>query len=331
MDGSRFDALIKIVAAPSRRSLLATGGIAALAGFFGLAIPEDAQAKCKKKCGPCRRCKKGKCKKKKPDGTRCGPCSHCDGGRCQSQCPSEQCRNDVCEGASCTPPCEGCSICENGQCRELCPSEDCFEDDGEEFCRVDCDPACDLCHTCNQSTGDCEADCEPMFCTEDGCRVPCDPACEACTVCQLDLGECFEQCTSEECEADICEIPCSPACGANRECFAGTCFPVCDEPCDAGKGCIAGNTCIALAGDCPASADSCATGEIVSCFAGNVGGQCVKLNDGASFCASSVQCPGCVTDLDCQNWGLGPNSRCIADCDFCNGNGGAACVRFAGG
>lgn len=46
-----------------------------------LPIPPDAAvAKCKKKCGPCKRCKKGKCKPK-PNGTTCHG-GACQGGAC---------------------------------------------------------------------------------------------------------------------------------------------------------------------------------------------------------------------------------------------------------
>jgi hypothetical protein len=330
MDGSRFDALTRVLTAASRRSLLGAVGTTALSALLGLGPIHEAHAKCKKKCGPCRRCKKGKCKKKKPDGTPCGPCSRCEGGRCQALCSSEHCRNDVCQTQpSCSPPCTGCSVCEKGSCRELCPSDECVDDDGEAFCLLDCTPACNLCQTCNRLTGECESNCESQFCTEDGCRVPCGPPCGECAVC--DFGECVEQCTSEECDAGVCQIPCSPDCGTNRACFAGECFPVCNPPCDANEGCVAGNQCIPLAGDCPGNADFCTTGVNVTCQTGSGGGRCIKLNDGTSFCDSSITCTPCATDLDCQNWGFGPNSRCVAECDFCNPNGGTACATFAGG
>jgi hypothetical protein len=66
MNTNRFDALTKAwIAEASRRRTLA-GVLAAAIGALGLASAEEAAAaksgKCKKKCGQCNFCKKGKCK-----------------------------------------------------------------------------------------------------------------------------------------------------------------------------------------------------------------------------------------------------------------------------
>jgi hypothetical protein len=84
IDGDHFDTLTRGLANPaSRRTALGVG----LSGILGaLGVTETAAKKhkkwCKKKCGPCQRCKKGKCKP-----TAAGTlCTLADGeeGTCQS-------------------------------------------------------------------------------------------------------------------------------------------------------------------------------------------------------------------------------------------------------
>jgi hypothetical protein len=78
MDAARFDAFSRsLTALGSRRSALAT----ALAGGLGTLTIVSTEAKKKKKCSPCKKRKKGKCKKNKPDGTVCED-GTCQGGRC---------------------------------------------------------------------------------------------------------------------------------------------------------------------------------------------------------------------------------------------------------
>jgi hypothetical protein len=89
----------------TRRASLMTLGAMGLAGFTALTSRGVAEAKKKKrkKCGPCRTKKKGKCKKQKPDGT---PCE--DGG-------------GLCQDGSCG--CGGGPVCPS---REVCQAELCF-------------------------------------------------------------------------------------------------------------------------------------------------------------------------------------------------------------
>src|SRR5215213_4723115 len=61
----------------TRRRLTRLLGGLALGGPLALLGLSQAEATCKKKCGPCKRCKKGKCKPK-PAGTAC------TGGTCQN-------------------------------------------------------------------------------------------------------------------------------------------------------------------------------------------------------------------------------------------------------
>jgi len=85
MEMDRFDRLAKTVStAGTRRGLLQllplTAGLGTLS-FTGAAAKKGKRRKCKKPCGLCATCKKGKCKPK-ADGTICGPDQVCAGGSC---------------------------------------------------------------------------------------------------------------------------------------------------------------------------------------------------------------------------------------------------------
>ena len=76
MDATRFDQLIKRITTMRVSRLTALRGLAvgALAAAVGFAAPDEADAKCKKKCGQCKKKKRTKnhCKcKPKPNGTLC--------------------------------------------------------------------------------------------------------------------------------------------------------------------------------------------------------------------------------------------------------------------
>lgn len=66
MDAIRFDALTKTLIAEAIRRRTLAGVLAGALGALGRAVGEDADAaksgRCKKKCGECKFCKKGKCK-----------------------------------------------------------------------------------------------------------------------------------------------------------------------------------------------------------------------------------------------------------------------------
>lgn len=225
MDATRFDRIVKSL--HSRRAALGIGaGIGALLGLGGA----DEAAGRRKKCGPCRRRKNGKCKPK-PDGTRCGPCSTCDGGRCSA----------------------------------LCDEFDCVDDGGNEICLKTCSPACNTCQACNRVLGACEPLCEEDQCVGGFCDVPCVPPCGACSAC--DFGRCVEFCPSAECVADRCR-GCDPACDVDEECLAGECYPVCDPACEPDQACVNG-ACIDTARDCPAAPGPCFVEGNVSCFNGS--------------------------------------------------------------
>jgi hypothetical protein len=88
MDNEAFDSVARSLGtagsgSTSRRGMTRLlGGLALGAPLALLGMPSvDAnEAKCKKKCGPCKRCKKGTCKAK-PAGSACAG-GTCQGGRC---------------------------------------------------------------------------------------------------------------------------------------------------------------------------------------------------------------------------------------------------------
>jgi hypothetical protein len=130
MDSDRFDSLARsLLAGLNRRTLLG----AAFAGVLGIIRDGTIEAKNKKKkCPPCKKRKKGKCKGKKPDGMACRGGS-CQNGRCVSGCPNGAtscggvCANlqsDEANCGSCGTSCAANEVCQTGRCfpRGICPS-----------------------------------------------------------------------------------------------------------------------------------------------------------------------------------------------------------------
>ena len=146
VDRSRFDDLVRsLSAARSRRDL------ARLLGGLGLgpalwSRPDDADAR---RCPPCRKKKRGKCKGKKRDGTPC-PGGECRGGRCRPVSCFDGIRNgaetDVDCGGTCVVRCQegrrclsrsDCltGYCPGGTCQECGTDGDCPNDlDGPCYC-----------------------------------------------------------------------------------------------------------------------------------------------------------------------------------------------------
>src|SRR5215213_3578267 len=91
MDHGTLDALTRSLTdsppgSTTRRTMTRLLGGLALGGPLALLGLREAEAKCKKKCGPCKRCKKGKCKPK-PAGTACAG-GTCHKGTCVTAAPS---------------------------------------------------------------------------------------------------------------------------------------------------------------------------------------------------------------------------------------------------
>jgi hypothetical protein len=126
MDTIRFDALARQIGTATirRRGLF----LMAALGIGGLYLidPDPAAAKCTPKCGVCKRCKKGKCRRK-PRG------SSCPGGMCLSN-------------GSCGIPCETVD-----DCPTFCLCADNTE--GQGFCHQT-NTVCGVHDTCSR-TKDC--------------------------------------------------------------------------------------------------------------------------------------------------------------------------------
>jgi hypothetical protein len=86
MDSKAFDALTRFAAdTASRRGFAARLGVGFLASVPFALAGNDAAAK---PCRPCRRKnRKGRCKRKRPNGTPCGPDKTCQNGACAACLP----------------------------------------------------------------------------------------------------------------------------------------------------------------------------------------------------------------------------------------------------
>jgi hypothetical protein len=118
MDAVRFDALTKAwIAETSRRRMLA-GLLGGFMGALSLADADDAAAaksgKCKKKCGQCKFCNKGKCKTK--NGKK-----RCKKGKCKPVERGTPCGdNGTC---FCIPAIEGNPFCTGDEAVECNEAE----------------------------------------------------------------------------------------------------------------------------------------------------------------------------------------------------------------
>jgi hypothetical protein len=83
MDASHFDALVRLVTVSSPRRAVLRAGLTLTLVMFSARDSEakKRKKKCTKKCGPCEKCKKGKCKNTASGKEPCG-------GNCVERCPS---------------------------------------------------------------------------------------------------------------------------------------------------------------------------------------------------------------------------------------------------
>jgi hypothetical protein len=112
MNGLHFDTIVRTLphGSRTRRSLARSFGGVALVAAVALFAGEDADAR--RQCPPCRKRRRGKCKKKRPDGTAC-PGGTCQSGRCSPV-------SDTCDAAACPDP----GVCKTRACADnVCAPE----------------------------------------------------------------------------------------------------------------------------------------------------------------------------------------------------------------
>jgi hypothetical protein len=126
MNAVHFDRLARSLSRVGSRRRTLAAALAAALGLLGASSGEDAAAKKKKPCAPCKkRNKQGKCKKSKPNGTACRG-GTCQGGRyvAASVCPpGQETSGGVC---GTRPTCKRFGVsCDRNNALECC-SGGCF-------------------------------------------------------------------------------------------------------------------------------------------------------------------------------------------------------------
>ena len=161
MESTTFDVLTQTFAIRhSRRGMTRLLGGLALGGPLALLGLSKAEAKCRKKCGPCKRCKKGKCKPR-PAGTVCAG-GTCQGGACVPTtpppppliCPS----GTFALAGRCVPGCGEACTAKGGDCIQTF--------DLVQFCYPRAITSCTAVPTTCTSHADCGAQ---EFCTLTAC------------------------------------------------------------------------------------------------------------------------------------------------------------------
>ena len=142
MNDDRFDALTRALAAISSRRDQFSRLIAALVLSLPLAFgADDAGAK---PCPPCRRKRKGKCKKKQRNGAPCGNGGRCRNGRCDHNVCTLDCTGEP-GPQRCGPPgsscqcvnvVEGANACVKRQQGDACGTETVC--DPGQICGIPC-------------------------------------------------------------------------------------------------------------------------------------------------------------------------------------------------
>jgi hypothetical protein len=266
MDHSRFDDITKILAAPSRRSLLGIAGAAALAAVLGW---DDADARRKKK------------KKKKPKpctencvGKVCGESNGC-GGACTA-CPTgKTCINGVCVTTSCSPACTSGQHCCDALgfgtfgCWNCCDDQDCidnavFNAQGRVVCRSGgCNCPDELPALCPAGFGTAAQQCTDPRSDKRNChpdRFTCGPGCpndpdwECCDGACAFLPGCVAGGSSGDCQRQHCGTCGTPCLGEGIGCCNGACVDMTQDP-----------NCGACGADCSAVGKICDGGTCHEC------------------------------------------------------------------
>ena len=171
MDQNRFDTLTRsLTTTGSRRQAVA----AVLSGAFGvLGLVPAGGTGAKKQCPPCKKRKKGKCKKKQPDGTAC-PVGTCLSGSCFAGATAAPPPSDPCPGQPDDTACPGDGRCRSGVCqpRPTCAAHHVTCLLGSQCCSNSCSGPDGGTQSCSCSTSG-----EPCYTTIDCCQLSAPQTC----------------------------------------------------------------------------------------------------------------------------------------------------------
>ena len=285
MDSPHFDALTRrFTIVCSRRGL----GLLAALSLRGLVASNPAAAKKKKRCPPCKRRKKGKCKGTLPNGTPC-PGGACQGGSCRAvPCPGQK----QCEG-TCIPTDQCCTV------------ENCSVDEGDLCCNGECTfdkletgEACIFQDTCcsnycqqvsNSGSRRCAATCRGKGCGQDSdcCRgLRCEQVgsfhgCGGCLdtglVCDSDADCCFSACTALPGTTDkgCLSFPGGP-CQKNYDCWSCLFEGACTVPISGGSRVVCHEGVCGCPYQCCSQSD-CELHEFCDFDANGLNGECKPI------------------------------------------------------
>jgi hypothetical protein len=254
MENSRFDQFTRILAAPSRRSLLGSAGASALAALLGWnrSAAKSKKKKNKKKNKTNKKCKTAaiKCGKAcinpKTNAQHCGQCGNacsstaaCVNGACQASktsCPKDQCgtlcvdfQDDEAHCGGCGNACQGDLTCVNGQC--ACA----------DLADTPCGTACvdlqideDHCGRCGNPCNDGQT-CVGGNCVGGTCSPPCTGGQRCCYVPVFDFFACRNCCDDNDCLDDPLAVSQGRTiCNG----FACECPPEAPDNCGGTAGCV---------------------------------------------------------------------------------------------
>jgi stigma-specific protein Stig1 len=297
---TRFDALVRVWGAGSRRALL-RGLAAALAGTLGHRDPAPVFAL---GCIPPRR----RCARTRWPPPLCCPGSYCYHGVCrQFECGfNKHCRNrgQVCCGGICTRLQADPFNC--GACGHGCPTGYCL--DGVCGCPAGlqaCGAACVDLTSDPDHCGACGAFCPTGNCQDGRCG------------CDQDFTQCGSRCVNLDTDPAHCGT-CETRCPSGGRCVGGQC------QCPSGQQ-LCGSACVDVGSDpanCGGCGQGCSTGNCqmgrCGCNQGfdECGGACVDLQTDANNCGGcGVTCGAggrCMGGQCCR--GFGQACEVAADC-----------------
>jgi hypothetical protein len=307
MDGSRFvDQLARaLVSGASRRRLLQRLSALPLAGGLALLLADDEESAAKRRA---KRHAGDENHKRKGHRRKHGKHHHKHKKhKCTPESPAQTCAGK-------------CGTVQNN-CQQSAACGSCA-----------CDPPCDACFRCNETTRACEPDSTQRgeACGESGqtCQADgicaCDAnSCGACDTCQAN-GRCAAHCGGTGCcDGTTCVAgTTNGACGQRGErCVRCTGSTTCSNGvCTGGGGGCTPTTCSAQGANCGAIPDGC--GETLDC------GTCTAPQTcGGGGTPNVCGGGGCTSSAECQASGLG--DLCCGDACFigiCCGP--ADCVPF---